>query len=116
MQVRGILDKEEVVRAKAAGYVAGCHVVVGTPDCLAEVLQEPESLEIMQHTKVRHPSTACRCNHSRRTRPRTTLLARFPPSLLGLRFWVATPRHATETFFFFDAAACGEVLNCVAWR
>lgn len=53
VQVRGILDKEEVLRAKAAGYVDGCHVVVGTPDCLAEVLQQPNALEIVQHTKVR---------------------------------------------------------------
>jgi hypothetical protein len=52
IQVRGCLDKEEVLRVKNAGYVARCHVVVGTPDCLAEVLQEPEAYPIMQHTQV----------------------------------------------------------------
>lgn len=52
IQVRGCLDKEEVLRAKNAGYLHRCHVVVGTPRCLAECLAEPSPLQVMQHSKV----------------------------------------------------------------
>lgn len=51
--VKGCLDKEEVLRAKNANYLRSCHVVVGTPECLAECLTGPESIPIMQHTKAR---------------------------------------------------------------
>eukprot|EP00892_Ulva_mutabilis_P011443 jgi/Ulvmu1/8671/UM047_0009.1 len=73
VQVRGILDKEEVLRAKAAGYVEGCHIVVGTPDCLAEVMQEPQALEIMQHTKVVVVDEADACVLSHREAMRAVL-------------------------------------------
>lgn len=53
IRVRGCLDKEEVLRAKNAAYLNGCHVVVGTPDCLAECLLDPSPFPVMQHTKAR---------------------------------------------------------------
>jgi hypothetical protein len=64
VNVRGILDKEEVLWTKTAGYVSDCHVVVGTPDCLAEVLQEPNATRVMQHTKVSSALTALQAQHS----------------------------------------------------
>ena len=53
IKVKGCLDKEEVIWAKNRRYLNGAHVVVGTPGCLAECLAGPESLDVMQHTKVR---------------------------------------------------------------
>jgi hypothetical protein len=59
MHVQGCLDKEEVLRSKNASYLSGAHVVVGTPGCLAECLQPPEAIDVMQHTKVL--CVRCRC-------------------------------------------------------
>ena len=42
----------QVIWTKTVGYVDDCHVVVGTPDCLAEVLQDPNAQEVLQHTKA----------------------------------------------------------------
>jgi hypothetical protein len=39
--VKGVLDKEEVLRAKNNGWLFATHVVVGTPECLAELVMEP---------------------------------------------------------------------------
>ena len=41
-----------MIWTKTVGYVDDCHVVVGTPDCLAEVLQDPNAQEVLQHTKA----------------------------------------------------------------
>lgn len=51
-QVKGVLDKEEVLFAKHKGYLFGAHVVVGLPDCLAEASKGPDAVSIMQHTKA----------------------------------------------------------------
>ena len=48
-----MLDKEEVVRAKNALYTKDVHVVVGTAEALAECLQPPAALPLLQHTKAR---------------------------------------------------------------
>ena len=53
IKVKGCLDKEEVLRAKNAGALRGAHVVVGTPECLAECLEQPSVVPVMQHSKVR---------------------------------------------------------------
>ena len=50
LQVKGVLDKEEVLFAKNKGYLYGTHVVVGLPQCLAEASKEPNAVAIMQHT------------------------------------------------------------------
>lgn len=50
VQVKGVLDKEEVLFAKNKGYLYATHVVVGLPDCLAEASKEPHAVAIMQHT------------------------------------------------------------------
>ena len=50
LQVKGLLDKEEVLFAKNKGYLYGTHVVVGLPECLAEASKEPHAVAIMQHT------------------------------------------------------------------
>lgn len=50
VQVKGLLDKEEVLFAKNKGYLFATHVVVGLPDCLAEASKEPHAVSIMQHT------------------------------------------------------------------
>ena len=50
VQVKGVLDKEEVLFAKNKGYLYGTHVVVGLPECLAEASKEPHAVAIMQHT------------------------------------------------------------------
>lgn len=50
LQVKGVLDKEEVLFAKNKGYLYGTHVVVGLPECLAEASKEPHAVAIMQHT------------------------------------------------------------------
>ncbi len=52
VQVKGILDKEEVLFAKNRGYLYGTHVVVGLPECLAEASREPHAVPIMQHTRA----------------------------------------------------------------
>ena len=41
VQVKGCLDKEEVLRAKHNGWLFATSVVVGTPECLAELCTEP---------------------------------------------------------------------------
>lgn len=48
-QVRGVLDKEEVLRGKNNGWLFASHVVVGTPQCLAELAVTPNAF----------PLTAC---------------------------------------------------------
>jgi hypothetical protein len=53
VKVKGCLDKEEVLRAKNAGHLEGATIVVGTPECLAECMQDPEALDVMKHAKVR---------------------------------------------------------------
>lgn len=50
VQVKGVLDKEEVLFAKNKGYLWGTHVVVGLPECLAEASKEPHAVAVMQHT------------------------------------------------------------------
>lgn len=49
LQVKGVLDKEEVLRSKNNGWLFAAHVVVGTPECLAELAMEPNP----------YPITAC---------------------------------------------------------
>ena len=50
LQVKGVLDQEEVLFAKNKGYLYGTHVVVGLPECLAEASKEPHAVAVMQHT------------------------------------------------------------------
>ena len=50
VQVKGVLDKEEVLFAKNKGYLWGSHVVVGLPECLEEASKEPHAVVVMQHT------------------------------------------------------------------
>lgn len=57
IRVRGVLDKAEVLVAKTAYALKGCHVVVGTPDCLAEVNAGPEPFPVMEHAKVSYPTS-----------------------------------------------------------
>ena len=52
VQVKGVLDKEEVLFAKTQSYLYGAHVVVGTPDCLAELSQQPNAQPVMAHVKA----------------------------------------------------------------
>ena len=47
--MKGVLDKEEVLRAKNNGWLFASHVVVGTPQCLAELATPPNAF----------PLTAC---------------------------------------------------------
>ncbi|KAK9909664.1 hypothetical protein WJX75_005823 [Coccomyxa subellipsoidea] len=49
IRVRGVLDKEEVLRGKNNGWLFASHVVVGTPQCLAELAVSPNAF----------PLTAC---------------------------------------------------------
>ncbi len=53
-QVRGILNKEEVVMAKSSlSYLAGVHLVVATPAALMEAVREPEpAAQLLRHLKV----------------------------------------------------------------
>ena len=52
VQVKGVLDKEEVLFAKNKGYLFGTHVVVGLPECLAEASRAPHAVPIMQHARA----------------------------------------------------------------
>ena len=52
MQVKGVLDQEEVLFAKNKGYLYGTHVVVGLPECLAEASKAPHAVAVMQHTRA----------------------------------------------------------------
>ena len=52
VQVKGVLDKEEVLFAKTQSYLYGAHVVVGTPDCLAELSQQPNAQTVMAHVQA----------------------------------------------------------------
>ncbi len=52
MQVKGVLDQEEVLFAKNKGYLYGTHVVVGLPECLVEASKAPHAVAIMQHTRA----------------------------------------------------------------
>ena len=52
VQVKGVLDKEEVLFAKTQSYLYGAHVVVGTPDCLAELSQQPNAQPVMAHVRA----------------------------------------------------------------
>lgn len=40
LKVRGVLNKEELVMAVGTAYLRHCHVVVGTPTCIAQVAEE----------------------------------------------------------------------------
>ncbi len=42
MQVRGVLDDAEAAAACDDGWLAGAHVVVGTPECLAAAAAPPQ--------------------------------------------------------------------------
>jgi hypothetical protein len=46
-QVKGCLDKEEVLRAKTNGFLFAATVVVGTPQCLAELCAAPAAFRLM---------------------------------------------------------------------
>jgi len=46
LQVKGVLDKEEVLRAKHNGHLFATHVVVGTPECLAELSVQPSAFPL----------------------------------------------------------------------
>ena len=51
--MRGILNEEEVELARSGvGYLKGVHVVIATPDCLAQVLQLPEFASIFLDLKA----------------------------------------------------------------
>ena len=52
VQVKGLLDKEEVLFAKNKGYLYATHVVVGLPECLEEASREPYPVAVMQHTRA----------------------------------------------------------------
>eukprot|EP00891_Asterochloris_glomerata_P003480 jgi/Astpho2/3480/Aster-08115 len=52
LKVKGVLDKEEVLFAKTQSYLYGAHVVVGTPDCLAELSQQPNAQPVMAHVRA----------------------------------------------------------------
>ena len=52
LQVKGVLDQEEVLFAKNKGYLFGTHVVVGLPECLAEASKAPHAVPVMQHTRA----------------------------------------------------------------
>lgn len=52
MQVKGVLDQEEVLFAKNKGYLYGTHVVVGLPECLVEASKAPHAVPVMQHTRA----------------------------------------------------------------
>ena len=45
-QVKGVLDKEEVLRAKHKGHLFATAVVVGTPECLAELAVQPSAFPL----------------------------------------------------------------------
>lgn len=51
-QVKGVLDKEEVLLAKHQEYLRHVHVVVATPAALAELLAEPDARPVMSHVKA----------------------------------------------------------------
>ena len=44
--MKGVLDKEEVLRAKHNGHLFATHVVVGTPECLAELSVQPSAFPL----------------------------------------------------------------------
>ena len=44
--MKGVLDKEEVLRAKHKGHLFATHVVVGTPECLAELAVQPSAFPL----------------------------------------------------------------------
>ncbi len=46
LQVKGVLDKEEVLRAKLNGHLFATHAVVGTPECLAELSVQPSAFPL----------------------------------------------------------------------
>ncbi|CAL5219427.1 g1256 [Coccomyxa viridis] len=46
IKVKGVLDKEEVLRAKHNGHLFATHVVVGTPECLAELSVQPSAFPL----------------------------------------------------------------------
>ena len=52
LQVRGILDKEEVLFAKNDNYLFGVHVVVGLPSTLAELITEPNAHELFRALRI----------------------------------------------------------------
>ena len=40
-QVKGCLNRDEMVAATSGSYLQRVHVVVGTPECVAQVANEP---------------------------------------------------------------------------
>lgn len=53
MQVRGLLDKEEVLLAKTGDLLETADLLVATPEALAEALADPNpKLEALQHTRL----------------------------------------------------------------
>ncbi|CAK0742325.1 hypothetical protein CVIRNUC_001388 [Coccomyxa viridis] len=46
VKVKGVLDKEEVLRAKHKGHLFATPVVVGTPECLAELAIQPSAFPL----------------------------------------------------------------------
>lgn len=51
-QVKGLLNKEELVFAQSTTAFRGTHVVIATPACLAEALAPPEPLPFLAHAKA----------------------------------------------------------------
>ena len=52
VQVRGILDKEEVLFAKNDNYLFGVHVVVGLPSTLAELIIKPNAYALFRDLRI----------------------------------------------------------------
>ena len=52
LQVRGVLDKEEVLFAKNDNYLFGVHVVVGLPATLAELVTEPNAYALFRDLRI----------------------------------------------------------------
>lgn len=52
LQVRGLLNSQEVLMSKTIGYLKGVHVLVATPDNLAEVLRFPEFRSLFDDLKA----------------------------------------------------------------
>lgn len=51
-QVKGLLDKEEVLLAKNSGSLRGAHVVIGTPDAVAEAVSAPDPVPVLGSLKA----------------------------------------------------------------
>ena len=52
-QVRGLLDKEEVLWAKTRGLLRGAHLLVATPSALAEAMAPPDAAaDALRHARL----------------------------------------------------------------